>query len=225
MDKNIKLGKITNGLLHDCSRTMYPCKIWGVYNSTMQFDGVASNYFGYVSKGSAEISLDEGGYQAPLSVGMYFSSVGPLKIKSEGEVVVVEKIGFRGLFQIGGPVEASGRLTYIDNCRTTLLVSPVRFGDPCLNLLTFPPRVLQSNHIHPTIRVGVVLAGGGICHSQGMQLPLEPGNWFFLNEGVPHHFESKDSGLSLVAFHPETDWGPTNQIHPMLNRTFLVAET
>jgi hypothetical protein len=32
--------------------------------------------------------------------------------------------------------------------------------------------------------------------------------------------ESKSS-LDVIAFHPDSDWGPTDGTHPMLNRTYL----
>jgi hypothetical protein len=27
--------------------------------------------------------------------------------------------------------------------------------------------------------------------------------------------------MDVIAFHPDSDWGPTDGIHPMLNRTFI----
>jgi hypothetical protein len=28
--------------------------------------------------------------------------------------------------------------------------------------------------------------------------------------------------MDVIAFHPDSDWGPTDEKHPMLNRTYLV---
>lgn len=221
MNQNIQIAEIRNGLLYDASRSMYPTKLWGAIESAVDLPTSSSTYYGFVSAGDLELTNLETNRKFSVYEGMYFAATGPLKIKSSGLATFVERLGYRSLFQIGGPVEAHGRLTYIDNCRSTLLVSPARLGDPCLNLLTFPPGTLQSQHIHPTIRIGVVISGKGHCITPEGKFPLAPRQWFFLNEGAQHSFESSNEGLSVIAFHPDSDWGPSDQIHPMLNRTYL----
>jgi len=39
--------------------------------------------------------------------------------------VVTTVAGWTGLFAVGGPVEATGRLTYIDGCTDTVLAAPL----------------------------------------------------------------------------------------------------
>jgi len=67
--------------------------------------------------------------------------------------------------QFGGPLEATGRLRYVDGCSDTLLVCPPRLGEPCLNHLHIPPHTQQSEHFHPSLRIGVIARGAGVCHT------------------------------------------------------------
>ena len=224
MMQNILTSEIKTGLLLDFSMSMYPTKLWGAKDSVLELNQPTSTYYGFVSSGEVELHNLETQKVFNIYQGMYFAAAGPLRVKVKGITTVVEKIGYRSLFQIGGPVEAHGRLTYIDNCRTSLLVSPARLGDPCLNLLTFPPNILQSQHIHPTIRLGIVVSGKGNCITPDGKFPLVANQWFFLNEGAQHSFESSSEGLSVIAFHPDSDWGPSDQVHPMLNRTYLTQK-
>jgi hypothetical protein len=120
-----------------------------------------------------------------------------------------------------------GRLSYIDGCRDTLLVAPVVRGDPCLNLLSLPGGLVQTDHQHPSERVGLVVAGGGVCVSgPGRRDELAHGSLFVLPPGLVHRFESDpDAGLLLMAWHPDSDSGPTDDDHPMLNRTLRPGST
>ena len=120
---------------------------------------------------------------------------------------------------VGGPVESVGRLRYIDGCSDTLLVAPVVWGDPCLNYLHLPQGVVQTDHHHPSLRAGIVLRGNGTCVMDGRAVPLTPGVVFMLEPGTTHRFESGSVPLEIVAWHPDSDFGPTDDDHPMLNRT------
>jgi quercetin dioxygenase-like cupin family protein len=127
-----------------------------------------------------------------------------------------------GLFIVGGPVEETGRLRYINGCSDTLLVAPVVRGDPCLNLLHIPRGVVQTDHEHPSLRLGLVLGGSGRCVTDGEQGdPLVPGSAFVLPPRIVHRFETSEDELLLVAWHPDSDSGPSDDDHPMLNRTLL----
>jgi quercetin dioxygenase-like cupin family protein len=133
----------------------------------------------------------------------------------------------RGLFSVGGPVEHTGRLTYIDGCSDTVLVAPVVRGDPCLNLLVLPAGTRQTDHHHPSDRIGLVLSGHGTCVVGGPaeRHELGPGVVFSLPAGATHRFETTTSALRLVAWHPDSDVGPTEDDHPMLNRTLRPGTT
>lgn len=142
-----------------------------------------------------------------------------------GTAVFFVRYGFIGQNQIGGPIEQSGRLVYIDGCSDSLLVYPPRLGDPSLNLLSFPPGINQSFHIHPSIRLGVVISGEGYSnvrtHGVESAIALTPGTAFCLDEREMHRFRTEGKPMIVIAYHPDGDWGPTDQNHTMLNRTYL----
>lgn len=211
---------IKNGCVLDASGTMYPSVLKGYEQANETFVASTSTYFGFVVSGEYQLLRTQKPF-AVVSKGMYFSTTGPFDLKGSGEIIVVEKLGYRGLQQFGGPVEDSGRLCYIDNCSTTIILPPPRMGDPVFNLLVFPPNVRQTMHIHPTVRLGVVYEGEGECITPHQPpLPLTPGMAFYLAEGAAHCFNSFDKKLKIIAFHPESDTGPTDGSHPMLNRTY-----
>ncbi len=216
------LGTIDSGLLVDATNTMYPMRIWGQKNSVQNYDTIGSTYYGFSAIQNCDLLSKETNFTANVPQGHYFCQAGALELKTKGSLIVIERLGFRGLNSIGGPVERSGRLEYIDNCKSTLLINPPRLGDPCLNLLTFPVNTEQNEHTHPTTRSGVISAGSGYCVINNNKYELSVGKYFYLPEGVKHFFISGENGLSVIAFHPDSDWGPTDLCHPMLNRTYLV---
>lgn len=220
--KSIFVTSITQGVINNAAlRTPYPSQLHGHLAGRSLYTEFTSFYYGFVCEGSAHIKPD-GLSTLNLHTGMYFGWSGPFHLEGNAKIVIIEKLGYRGLNCIGGPVEDEGRLLYIDNCRTSLLISPARKGDPCLNLLSFPPHTRQTEHIHPTIRMGVVYKGEGICVIPGSEnIELRPGKAFAINAGAPHSFHTTTSPMSIIAYHPESDWGPEDTSHPMLNKTFL----
>jgi hypothetical protein len=96
-----------------------------------------------------------------------------------------------------------------------------------LNLLHVPAGVRQSVHSHPSIRLGVVARGEGIAFGPrpggDLHVALQPGSMFMLPAHEMHAFSTVESqrSLDVIAFHPDSDWGPTDGTHPMLNRTYL----
>ena len=155
----------------------------------------------------------------PLPAGGYAVVADPAVVEG-GAGVHVRCAGHRGLFVVGGPVESAGRLRYIDGCSDTLLVAPTVRGDPCLNYLHLPAGVVQTDHEHPSLRAGIVLRGDGTCVVGDRAERLSPGTVFVLEAGTTHRFESGSRTLEIVAWHPDSDFGPTDDDHPMLNRTF-----
>lgn len=103
-----------------------------------------------------------------------------------------------------------------------MIVAPVVRGDPCLNLLHIPQGVVQTDHQHPSVRVGLVVKGMGQCVTKGGGTEaLVPGSVFVLPPGEVHRFETPSDEMLLVAWHPDSDSGPTDDDHPMMNRSFL----
>lgn len=179
----------------------------------------AGTTMGVILAGTAQLSCETGVF--PLREGMYFAIPGPFRIEGDGTGFHVTKSGFEGLFQIGGPIERTGRLRYISGCSDSLLVPPVIAGDPCLNFLHVPPEVDQTAHTHPSVRIGMIIDGRGVCRTNAGDTPLEPGTIFVIPKDVLHSFHTQQHELRIVAWHPDSDTGPTDDNHPMLNRTIL----
>jgi quercetin dioxygenase-like cupin family protein len=129
--------------------------------------------------------------------------------------------GFYGQTVLGVPLEEKGRLKYIDGCTDSLLVYAPRLGDPCLNHLHFPAGIDQTFHTHPSIRMGYVARGNGVASFPTGDVALTTGDIFMLPVDTLHRFRTPNESMDIIAFHPETDTGPTDEDHPMLNRTII----
>ena len=148
-----------------------------------------------------------------------FKGGGSIAADKDTRVFILFYKDHYGLSSMGGPVEHVGRLQYIDGCTDTLLYSPPTIGEPCLNLLHFPAGVNQTTHYHPSFRAGIVNQGQGICVT-GESYPLAIGTIFYLPASTRHKFQTNDRSMDVISFHPDSDWGPTHEVHPMINRTW-----
>jgi len=175
-------------------------------------------HFGFVHGGPTELGCASGTFR--LTAGMYFAVPGSLRLRG-GRGLAITAEHYRGFFHLGGPVEDAGRLRYIDGCTDSLLVPPVLLGDPCLNLLHIPPLTRQSAHTHPSVRVGLIVRGSGECVTPGGRFPLRPGLAFVIAADALHGFHTDREPLLVIAYHPDSDFGPTPECHPMVNRTIL----
>ena len=200
----------------DLLQTAHPAKVFG-WNENFSGAHLGATFFGF-SLGATQLTA--GPTSATLPGGSYFAAVGEVSLRG-GRGFVAELPNYTGLPSVGGPIEATGRLRYIDGCTDTLLIAPPRRGDPCLNLLHFPPGVLQTQHTHPSVRVGVVVRGRGVCHSEMGDFPLVPGTVFYMLADTVHGFETRDEEMVVVAWHPDSDTGPSDDDHPMVNRTMV----
>jgi quercetin dioxygenase-like cupin family protein len=144
---------------------------------------------------------------------------GALVKGGRGLAIVVP--GYHGLRQLGGPLEATGRLRYMDGCSDTVLVAPPRRGEPCLNHLHVPPFTRQTTHTHPSLRIGLVARGHGTCLTPEGAQPLRPHVAWIIPPGLRHAFHTATEALDVIAWHPDSDVGPTDDDHPMRNRTLL----
>ena len=160
------------------------------------------------------------GRMIPLEAGQYFAVPTPATLDTSS-AFVVEVENYKPLTTIGGPAESKGRLKYIDGCTDTLLIAPPKLGDPCFNLLHFPKHVRQTMHTHPSLRCGMTVFGRGRAIFPDGEVPLEPGSVWFLETNGEHAFHTDDSELLVTAWHPDSDFGPTDFDHPMLNRTIV----
>lgn len=205
---------IGSGLLLDLG----DIQVWGWMERPLELPPWATAY-GMVTTGQTELRDPETG-PFHLSAGMFFVLPDGGMARG-GSGLVITLSGYRGLRQIGGPLETAGRLRYIDGCSDTLLICPPRLGDPCLNHLHIPPHTDQTPHTHPSARIGVILQGTGECRTPDGAYPLHPGIGWYIPTGCLHSFFTRDEALDVVAWHPDSDFGPRDDDHPMINRTVI----
>jgi hypothetical protein len=205
----------------DATGTMYPSRLDVVVGSR-RFERATSSHYGYVVEGRARFT--SGGSSTEAPAGVYFCVPGLMDLEATGRVVVIERLGFIAMAACGR-IESTGRLSYIDGCSDSVLVMPPRLGDPVLNHLHFPAGITQSVHSHPSIRLGVVASGRGVAYGPGAGVPweepMDAGCVFLLESHEFHAFRTAAEVMNVIAYHPDSDWGPTDGVHPMLNRTYL----
>jgi hypothetical protein len=215
-----------NGDKLDATQTMYPSCL-EVIEGRCEVKGRTMTSYGYVTSGRASICASL--FEVKADQGTFFSVPGDFLIEAAGQVVLIQRLGFRGLL-VAGRMEQAGRLSYI-GCSTTILVPPPRMGDPVLNHLHIPSGFDQAQHTHPSIRLGVVAKGTGLAYSSepggAWEEQLKPGTVFLLDAHEMHSFStiSSTNELDVVAYHPDSDYGPTDGEHPMLTRTYLSKRT
>lgn len=205
------------GKLADCDPN-FPSELYCWDGNELTVAGDAT-YFGYVFEGVATIDTPHGDFN--LKTGMYFSVPGSVTVRG-GKGILIARLGEHSFLNIGGPVEDAGRLKYIDGCTDSLLIPPVKMGDACLNLLCFPENIDQTAHTHPSDRIGVVASGRGECVTPEGIINLEPGMIFRIVAEGNHKFRTLlGEPMRVIAFHPDSDFGPTDEVHPMINRTIV----
>jgi quercetin dioxygenase-like cupin family protein len=161
-----------------------------------------------------------------LRPAMYAAIAGPAQIAaSDGaRALLIHHKHYRGMNVAGGPLEDTGRLRYIDGCTDTGLIGPIKQGDPCVNHLHFPPGIVQTEHTHPSVRIGLVTRGRGICRAPAGDFALETGSVFVIPTGKLHGFTTIEETMDIIAFHPDSIVGPTDERHQMLEATLGVGD-
>ncbi len=210
--------EFANGLLYDYTGNDFPTRLHA-WTEPSNFDTEGSTYYGYVFEGNTTVISGKNSYQ--LSARQYFCFNEPVTLIG-GRGIVIERINYRGMNSLGGPVENWGRLKYIDGCTDSLLIAPVKMGDPCLNALFFPENIDQTAHTHPSMRVGMVIEGEGSCVTPEAEYDLVPGKIFIIHPEGTHRFRTRAGArLTVIAYHPDSDFGPQDEDHPMINRTIV----
>ncbi|MEY3929487.1 MAG: hypothetical protein RLZZ516_1197 [Cyanobacteriota bacterium] len=157
MDAAFELLKDGHGLL----RELPGVRVWGVDDGALVL-GEDATHFVFCHQGALTVR-QSGAWPHVLTAGMYGSAPGKCEVRPVGQDLsrgmVISALGWLGMMTIGGPLEKRGRLRYIDGCTDSLLVPPVRLGDPCLNGLWFPMGTQQTMHTHPSVRIGMVVRG------------------------------------------------------------------
>lgn len=180
--------------------------------------------FGYINKGYLKVKIDE--VVLKIDEGFYFSLPANFKILEVSDkyqfALWIQK-EYNPMVQVG-KVEDYGRLNYIDGCHDSMLVHPIKKGNPCLNALYMPEGVNQTAHTHPSLRSGFIITGGAKCIAENGEFVLEGGQIFYLESDTIHKFRTDFSDylrMKLVAFHPDSDFGAEDENHPMINRTIV----
>lgn len=217
-DKTFLPFQLAQGRLAETTGDAFPSRLSAWRNQTLELPGDGT-HFGYVHEGTATLEAASGTFT--LRHGMYFAAPSACRISGAGRGIVITRLDYRGVFALGGPVEPRGRLRYIDGCTDSLLIPPPMLGDPCLNALYFPAHVSQTEHTHPSARVGLVVRGTGECRTPESSFSLFPGLAFIIRAEGRHCFRTTEDELVVVAYHPDSDFGPTHEAHPMINRTMV----
>ena len=111
----------TTGHVAECDPN-FPTALYAWDGEALELDLDAA-FFGFVQEGEAVLACAAGTFT--LKAGMYFSANEAVRV-SGGRGIVIARLGHRSFFTLGGPVEAKGRLKYIDGCTDSLLIAPCR---------------------------------------------------------------------------------------------------
>ena len=201
---------LETGLLCDLSNDEWPTRLLGINGEWLSLAADSTHYI-FCYEGELLVTLN--GREYSIGKDMYAMFPGEVKVNGRGgSGIAISRIGFSGWFQLGGPVEPWGRLCYIDGCTDSLLVSPVKMGDPCLNALFFPQGTDQTMHTHPSMRVGMVIRGTGECVVPEGVIPLFPGQVFIIHQDGEHKFRTPNGeGMVVIAYHPDSDFWPAGR--------------
>lgn len=236
----------TGIIFDDSANEKYPIKYFNVIDGIGISTEENKSYFGFVYDGIL-VMKDTRGNNLEIQKDMFFSFKGKNHFETwaSGKAVIIEvqndgyyaETNYSAYRMFGGPIEEKGRLKYIDGCTDSLLIAPIKLGDPCLNHLHFPSNIKQTPHTHPSHRIGIVASGSGTCITPFGNLPLTQGMIFVIKQwdGVSystgldgkeysdgtHCFNTQDEVMNVIAFHPDSDFGATDEIHPMINRTIV----
>jgi hypothetical protein len=190
----------------------------------------ADSLFGFVLTGDIRL-FDEHNFIQEITENRWFAanSVENIVVDS-ADVLLIEMANYKAPLATG-EVEPQGRLKYIDGAFNSLLMSPPKKGDPCLNALYMAGKIDQTPHTHPSTRIGFILRGQvtvRIWDKEGEdatitdELLLKKGDAWFMDKDTIHSFHTEASDdMCLFAFHPDSDFGPTDEEAPMINRTII----
>jgi hypothetical protein len=199
----------------------HPSRIVVASGMYSHLDPMATMYW-YSLAGTARIRTK--GFDVTADVGTFGACPGPFDVVCQGLVIMFERISYRGLVS-AGRLEDRGRLAFMDGCSDTVLIAPPQAGDPVLNHLHIPSTVKQSPHFHTSDRLGVVTGGSGVAwigRDDVSEVRLQRGSIFCVEAHEVHSFETNEESLDIVVFHPDSDWGPTDAVHPMRTRSVLL---
>jgi len=229
--------ELAHGHLLSHTDSTFSADVYGWKNNTFTTNDYniheKSTSFGFVQNGWCRLIDHSTNLSFDLCKGMYFSFPNIARftlepIKGSGDSKEEESRGiinvdnnYFGIFTIGGAIEKTGRLSYIDGTNTNLIIPPILHGDPCLNVLYLDPNLEQTPHTHPSFRSGFVISGRGKCNlpSINESHDFKPDTVFWIPEDCLHSFKSENNRLDILTFHPDSEFGPSHEQHPMMNNT------
>lgn len=188
--------------------------------SSLEID--SGGIYGYLKEGHGYI-WNELTNSFPIKQNMYFSLCGKTQLSFSRENVsfVICSRDEKPFSHFGVLEKGEGRLKYIDGCTDSLLISPVKRGMPCLNHLHFPKNVKQTFHTHPSYRAGIVAYGKGYAETKNGIYQIMAGDSWYIPKDELHRFITEDVTMGVIAYHPDSDFGPVDENHPMINRTII----
>lgn len=214
-----------SGLLHDDRDPRFRSLIYGwdaQHGPAQASIPPQGAVWGFVQHGEAHLLWRDGRQRSLGPLEFFVTDNGAeLDLSTGTRLFAVQQIGFRAVPMVGGPIEPRGRLRYIDGCSDSLLLAPFLLGDPCLNHLHFPSATTQTHHTHPSIRAGIVVRGAGSCTTPAGEIDLVPGLIFVIPVDGIHGFHTASEAMDVIAYHPDSDYGPRHEDHPMVNRTLV----
>ena len=112
--------------------------------------------------------------------------------------------------------------------RLTTCAVPVlpamRYGNPPLITRAVPPgpctvRIMPSRTTCRFAALRLIARGAGWCVTPRGRYRIEAGLAWHIPAGVVHAFHTDEDALDVLAWHPDSDFGPRDEDHPMINRT------
>lgn len=146
-------------------------------------------------------------------------------LESLGSGLIISTEYYKGLFRATLELPMEGHLRFIDGCTDTVLLPSIVKGMPCLNFLYVPKYTTQAKHTHPSIRIGLVYSGVGECIVNDDCHKLLPGVFFIVHQDTIHQFLTTDNDLRIFVFHPDSDFGPSDEEHPMINKSLIDGDS
>lgn len=192
-------------------------------NEVSVYESQSYDLYSYkVYTGKQDIEIPEGDSAWVVKDDKGYVYRGGQVIESTSMAVVIR--GYQCEEKVSG-FESITNLPYINGCSSHQVFSPVRPGDPTMQLLYIPPYTSeQAHHIHSTVRVVYVLSGKGksIQGTSGDDTEdLNPGDILIVDKLAPHHFLTEEDPLIVVPIHIYSST-TSEQNHPMINGTFLI---
>lgn len=212
---------LAHGLVADFGDKPAPCRIYGVVNRrSIKLMGEPGTAYGFCFKGLLQVAERE--TMRVVRQGQFFSAPtqGEMMISAGAKVeaFTVFRPGVIGLGIVGGPLENEGRQLFVGGMKTTVLIPPPAFGDPCLYQLSVPGNGELIVHKFPTARAAFVTDGYGQCHWPPAEcIDLVPGAIIILPPDCPHAFAAHQGGMNMVVFQPDSKYGPDDVDNPASN--------